>query len=383
MNAPTRKSSRVSKPSAKVKQNLLNHGSKKQQRKSIVTELAAKEKLNQIPSLTPINAKQKTTHILSHTPNNSRNVSDITIKKNPRYKYLTDPHSNLDQNQKTTSMVPSTTVAEKKIIFPSPDPSHVHYRGHEAQNHFFVSHVDDPRSQDKHVVLSSNDESSPIPDNKIHNLSIPMIESTTVGEDNTSLINDQQIPRSPSDDIIGAFLTIDINSPDNGDVASLALKQITDHDYAPQNFVALTGKVFQMKEQLQFSHNNTGNNKTGWSLMTYVLSASLFSSCYDHDEDFSNISQIGRLRNSILTQPSHKEYASITQRSIICFEKVPGHIKRAGKYNDFRLALLYNNFYSQWSTFNQKIKQSRLQYYAQNKEFMDLFKELNIAPSGF
>ena len=33
MNAPTRKLTRVSKPSAKVKQNLHNHGSKKQQRK--------------------------------------------------------------------------------------------------------------------------------------------------------------------------------------------------------------------------------------------------------------------------------------------------------------------------------------------------------------
>ena len=107
------------------------------------------------------------------------------------------------------------------------------------------------------------------------------------------------------------------------DVPSLAFKQITDHDYAPENFVALTEKVIQMKEQLQFSQNNAGNNKTGWSLMTYVLSASLFSSCYDHDEDFSNIGQISRLRNSILTNSSHKEYSVITQRSIICFELIP------------------------------------------------------------
>jgi len=360
MNAPTRKSNRVPKPSAKVKQNLLNHGSKKQQRKSNATEFTAKE---------------KTTQFLSPTPNNSRNFSDITIKKNPRDQYLTDPNSKLDQNQKTIAMVPSTTF--------SPDHIHVNIRGHEAQNHFFVSHVDHPRTQDKHVTLSSNDKSSPNPDKEIHNRSTQIVESSNVGKDDTSSINDQQIPRSSDDEINDSFRAIDINSHDNGDVPSLALKQITDHDYAPENFVALAEKVIQMKEQLQFSQNNAGNNKTGFSLMTYVLSASLFSSCYDHDDDFANIAQIGRLRNSILTQPSHKEYSVITERSIICLELIPEHIKRAGKYNDYRLALLYNNFYSQWSTFNQKIKHSRLQYYTENKEFMDLFKELNIAPTGF
>ena len=375
MNAPTRKSNRVPKPSAKVKQNLLNHGSKKQQRKSNATEFTAKEKTTQFLSPTPNNAKQTTTHILSPTPNNSRNFSDITIKKNPRDQYLTDPNSKLDQNQKTIATVPSTTF--------SPDHIHVNNRGHEAQNHFFVSHVDHPRTQDKHVTLSSNDKSSPNPDKEIHNRSTQIVESSNVGKDDTSSINDQQIPRSSDDEINDSFRAIDINSPDNGDVPSLALKQITDHDYAPENFVALAEKVIQMKEQLQFSQNNAGNNKTGFSLMTYVLSASLFSSCYDHDDDFANIAQIGRLRNSILTQPSHKEYSVITERSIICLELIPEHIKRAGKYNNFRLALLYNNFYSQWSTFNQKIKQSRLQYYTENKEFMDLFKELNIAPTGF
>ena len=96
------------------------------------------------------------------------------------------------------------------------------------------------------------------------------------------------------------------------DVPSLAFKQITDHDYAPENFVALTEKDFQMKEQLQFSDNNAGINKIGWTLMTYVLSASLFSSCYDHYEDFSNIGQICRLRNSILTKSSHNACISNT-----------------------------------------------------------------------
>ena len=154
-------------------------------------------------------------------------------------------------------------------------------------------------------------------------------------------------------------------------------KKITDHDYSFDNFEALADVVLKMKLQI---YSSSRNNRIGWTLLTYVLSAALFSCTYKNGKkDWENVNQIGRMRNEIAKHNS-PEYQDMVTATNTLFEGLPDHIRFVSNSRHLGRELLKNDFYSQWSVFNTKIKKSGNAYYKDHEQFMTLFKELNIAP---
>ena len=154
-------------------------------------------------------------------------------------------------------------------------------------------------------------------------------------------------------------------------------KKITDHDYSFDNFEALADVVLKMKLEI---YSSSRNNRIGWTLLTYVLSAALFSCTYKNGKkDWENVNQIGRMRNEIAKHNS-PEYQDMVTATNTLFEGLPDHIRFVSNNRHLGRELLKNDFYSQWSVFNTKIKKSGNAYYKDHEQFMTLFEELNIAP---
>ena len=154
-------------------------------------------------------------------------------------------------------------------------------------------------------------------------------------------------------------------------------KKITDHDYSFDNFEALADVVLKMKLEI---YSSSRNNRIGWTLLTYVLSAALFSCTYkNRKKDWENVNQMGRMRNEIAKHNS-PEYQDMVTATNTLFEGLPDHIRFVSNSRHLGRELLKNDFYSQWSVFNTKIKKSGNAYYKDHEQFMTLFKELNIAP---
>ena len=63
-------------------------------------------------------------------------------------------------------------------------------------------------------------------------------------------------------------------------------KMITDHDHSFENFSALAEVVLRMKREI---YTSSCNNRIGWTLLTYVLSAALFSCTYRKEKEIGKM----------------------------------------------------------------------------------------------